>query len=383
MTRTVLGLLVLFSCSCTSKPVDAINSLIGTATHKIRSFWYKGLSERLKPENEALVRNIQQKMGITQDIHVYKLTQSLNYAGPHNLYNCIYLDEKEFEWARKNDDYSALVFTIGHELMHAEYYHGLKFAGIWCTAAIIAEKALKKPLSTIPKALQLIAGLPLSLFLGLNATKILGPVSCAFEYQADRECLKRLAPWYERDDLIRGCATALGSFDKNPSRLAAWFSTHPTTRDRLRALAMKKKESQHYGEQLIFLLKEYVGNLIRGRCFTEHEQDNELWKALLSTYDIRFAASMVSVDCRLAHEYSYLIKKLNVVPLFDDIIRYLTGQSDDDSSLEVMDDTEIYLNYLKGKTLNISRYEKARASLKRLEQQVYSILEDGICHYNY
>lgn len=387
-SRLVLASIVLLSFSCRASVSNRVNAVFGATVNYLRSYKHKDLLEPLKPEHEELVRSIEKKIGMTQEVKVYKLPASLSRTGPHALYNSIFLDE----WELENHPEQAL-FTIGHELMHVEKMHNLKFLSValpinlglsyvtyhaFNKGSRLAPSCCKNKIPWLLRFLLVQAGSWILNDLIQNLTW--APIRQAREYEADRECLDRLAPHYGYDKFIWSATQALGSSGNSLSGIKAWFSTHPSARKRIQALGITEHVSREAGERLLMQLKERV-------------RDYALWclgecriPCLLLSQEICSNVSIGAVHSTVAQDVKKMIEESALLELFDTLIAYLKQEKDDDKCLLAFgqEERELFQRLRSKKVEPVVRDGYLKIShmvLKSNIRQVQDVLDGEPCLY--
>lgn len=259
--------------SCTTYPVsfkgacDTLNGAIGVLQHTCTKFLYGYEDSPLDEKEEKAVRDLMQKMGITKDITLYKLSgtnMSSFCAG-----NRIFLNKRDYS----NDD--EFRFLVGHELMHSEKNHALKAVTVYLGSAYLIGKGIekvlhdtgtdtkintfnKKWLPFLPEKTLLSRAIwyPATL-VGLGLTR---PLMRMFEREADYEAQKRLGEHYGEDSIAKGASELLvRRCSLEPySTYDTLFASHPHPIERMRNLKLSFEEVDRYCAQWIYDIKEVI-----------------------------------------------------------------------------------------------------------------------------
>jgi hypothetical protein len=308
-----LYLLLLVSSSLHSKiPVigSALNELEGLLGHHL--YGYSDCA--LKPEHEAFVRATAEQMGITEAFSVYSSVHASRHVfGPHVRGNRLYLDDAWFEEYKNFPE--ALRFVVGHELAHIEKQHvplkhlaslvTITFSPMILTAALNRTSIPQTIAESVPErwredAMTLL-GYGTSLLAVTAGALIYFKLSRSQEYEADLFSLEKLSPKHGRKKLVKGAALFFAretSFAPE-SFMRRSFSTHPNSRERLKALSFPESASREAGEKMLSFTKKLA---LRFFCsifgvFDEQEY-SALWKEIVT------AAQLVSVHESIAQEYA-------------------------------------------------------------------------------
>lgn len=370
-----LVLLASVGLFCSAHPVglkwtaDNVNGGIGLINHL---GWRVcgGPNERLKPENEKMVRDLMEKMGISKTIDIYRIPKDSGIA--YVMGNNIYIDEEYF-FEDGKDRLDEARFVIGHELIHAEKNHVLLGilakigAFTFCKSALqytgignFLYSATKKWVPLNDRCRNILSTTTLAGATLCSAGYLVIAFSRRLERQADTEALTRLAPFYGKDALVQAGASffAREGFHEDP---LPGLAIHPSCQERLRYLGLSKDYVASHGEHLMPALKdllvesaykEVYRKSVKGADLpdTDFLMDNELdvymqrlSKRILKSYmalqkakkslkrdksedadkQLEQARNMVSVYKESAQKMIERLKGNEVKKFVDDIIAYL------------------------------------------------------------
>ncbi len=309
-------------------------SSMNKSTHWIREIRRGECYERLLPEHEAVVRDLQDKLGITRDIELYKLPES--ERGSRTSLNTLYIDEGLFE--RFAECPEAVVFVIGHELMHAKQLHTFKHAmlmsGVYSVLAHGYALVHRRYFEKIPLLYVIGAQYYINIKLYPLFNQLVGPYNQQCEFEADRECIERLAHYYDREALIHGAARSLTEAGWFPARYSSyenWIECHPHVRERLRTLGLSKEYSEQEGDKLLLKLQETVRMLI-ALCAEGVDEQTEHVIAQFKQ-DIHKGAVLTSVHPDVAECSAEKIERLSLIQSFSAILAYLQQEREEPECL--------------------------------------------------
>jgi hypothetical protein len=234
--------------------VERINDLLGAIGQSVVDYG----AQPLKPEHEAYVRDLAKKMNIKTKVDFYALPFG-HPMGSHCLYNKIFIDESLFK-----GDQDGLTFVVGHELMHAEKYHGLSRYAVFCGTCLPLYYLLKHVGTRYEigkKADE--TGIPFAGYLAGDYIPSLCAAGCGWlaqqvmarpcEREADLQALERLTPHIGADKIAQGAATILSqncSFTPY-TRFQQVMLDHPHPGERLRYLGIKEEDACVYADTFI------------------------------------------------------------------------------------------------------------------------------------